>query len=244
MSGEEANEESEGVALPGTFALSCAASSPEELCATMSLGGAASLNADDDGNMFYAMAVWGKSTAEEEPELPEGGGYFFSGGLDRGEGSWETMSCMCDGANCSAGPSGTAKCAEDFDAMAYWTETATSDCLGDASCMKGAMATMAESCPGAADGAWKYGGAGENADGTGYIWWARAADMSNDNVGAIEEGTKMSIHFYGGMGTGDFGGDDMEVAAAWFTTPVAIEAIMGASTLQLASAALLGYLCM
>merc|ERR1712096_41099 len=144
------------------------------------------------------------------------------------------MSMGCNASGCQGGPSGTAKCAEDFDAMAAFTEAANADCLVDAACMKAIMESMAESCPSSADGPWAYGGSGDAADGTGYAWWVRAADFENDNVGVIEEGGSSSFHMYGGFGTG--AGEEMAIAAAFYTGETAIEAIMGASTLQLASA--------
>ena len=70
----------------------------------------------------------------------------------------------------------------------------------------------------------------------------RAADFTNENAPAFEVGLKFTMSFMMAAGAGEPGTDTWVEAAALASNDIQMTAVDGASTLVIASAAVLGYL--
>lgn len=230
--------------MPGMFSMNCQISMPAELCDSLELGGAACIKADDNGALQAVIVTWGKdNSGEASGEMPEGmvAGVMAGAGIGQ---AWEHMSAGCSSAGCAGGPSSTALCADEFNAESYWNENvAVEGCFGDAACMEGAQAAMEESCAKAEGGPWSLAAMGDEGADAGWIAWSRAADFTNDHVGAWAVGTEVTFMAAGMAGMGDPKGDDFQLVAAFASNFVGITMADGAAALT-AGAAFLGYLAL
>ena len=74
------------------------------------------------------------------------------------------------------------------------------------------------------------------------IEFYRAAEWTNENAPAFEVGLKFTMSFMFAMGSGEPGTESWVEVAALASNDIQMTAVDGASTLVIASAAVLGYL--
>jgi hypothetical protein len=121
---------------------------------------------------------------------------------------------------------------------------ATEDCFSDPGCMSSNMAVMQESCPSLENGPWNLASMGEDkASSAGWIGWNRAADFTNDHVGAWAVGQEITFMAMGGAGIGDPKSADFQPVAGFASNFVKVTMADGAAALT-AGAAFLGYLAL